>query len=155
MIGAPTSGPAIVPAPPKITVVRKKIEVSNSNASGLMKPWKKANRCPPAPARPALMVKATVFTPRVLRPTACAAIGFSRTATKARPHGERMRLRSNRVVTAAAATISRNWLSSVSRLPAMVGLGMLRTPCVPPVSSDHSIRMLLTMMPKAMVTIAR
>ena len=56
----------MVPAPPKITVVRKKMEASNSNASGLMKPWKNANRWPPAPARPALMVKATVLTPCVL-----------------------------------------------------------------------------------------
>lgn len=32
---------------------------------------------------------------------------------------------------------------------------MLSTPCVPPVRSAHSISTLCTMMPKAMVTIAR
>ena len=104
MIGAPTSGPASVPAPPKITIVRKKIEALEFERFGADEALEESEQVPAGARRaPALIVKATVFTPRVLRPTACAAIGFSRTATKARPHGERIRLRRNSVVTAAAA----------------------------------------------------
>ena len=82
-----------------------------------MKPWKKANRCPPDPASAALIVKAMVLTRRVLSPTASVAIGFSRTARKARPQGECIRLRSMSVVNASMKTISTNCRSSGSRVP--------------------------------------
>src|SRR5437868_14697085 len=61
-----------------MTMVRNAIEVSNSNASGLMNPWKNAKRCPARPAMPALMPKAIVFTACVLSPIDSAAIGLSR-----------------------------------------------------------------------------
>ena len=101
MIGAPTSGPAMVPAPPKITIVRKKIELSNSKASGLMKPWKKANRCPPGAGQRRAdgegdRLHAARVEPDGLRGDRVLADGY-----EGAPPGRAHRLRRNSVVSAS------------------------------------------------------
>ena len=149
MTGAATRGPASVPAPPRITMVRKKIELSNSKASGLMKPWKKANRCAAQSGERGADCEGDGLNAAGAEPDCLRRDRVLPDRQEGAPQGECIRLRRMSVVNASMKTISTNCRSSGSRVPNTSGRGMLRTPWVPPVTSDHSTRTLPTMMPRA------
>src|SRR5262249_21411031 len=86
---APTKGPKKLPAPPTITINSRLNDRPSAKEFGSMNCTSGAYSAPDNPPRLEPMAKAISVYRRVSRPSESARSGFSRKATKARPHGER------------------------------------------------------------------
>ena len=102
---------------PNVTTTASQIRPSVAVWSPLVTPPLYAPyRIPPSPAIAAEMVKSANFWRAVFTPDASAATGEERTASMARPDGERSRLRTSHT---ASSTIT----STSKRVIAVAGLG--------------------------------
>ena len=92
--------------PPSTTMARMIALSMKVKLSGLMKPCRVAKNAPAKPPSMAPMAKAESFTVVGLMPSARQAISSSRSASQARPIGNRRRRSVKRLVTSASARMT-------------------------------------------------
>ena len=81
------------PMPPRMTMIRTRIEIEKSKKSDVVAPRYDAWNAPATPAKLAPRANARSFVRTVLTPIISAAVSSSRMAPQARPIRDRSRLR--------------------------------------------------------------
>ena len=93
--------PQMFPIPPRMIMMRTRIEVENAKKSDVVAPRYEAWNAPATPAKLAPSAKASSFVRTVLTPIISAAVSSSRMAIQARPMREYWRLRATRTAMAS------------------------------------------------------
>ena len=98
--------PTVEPMPPSTTIARISADSEKFTDSGLMKPCRAVKRAPAMPPKKAPLAKAASLALVVLMPSERQAISSSRSASQARPIGNRRSRIVTQLVRSASARIT-------------------------------------------------